>query len=70
MRATCLAYLALLDLVTLYLLLCLIKHRAMKTYGERRCSSTIPDLGTRWRVCGQLDAIAALATEKRLNKFW
>jgi hypothetical protein len=29
--------------------LCVIKHHAMKTYGEWSYSSTILDLGTRWR---------------------
>jgi hypothetical protein len=29
--------------------LCLSKHHAMKTYGEWKYSSTILDIGTRWR---------------------
>jgi hypothetical protein len=31
------------------LTLCLIKYYAMKTYGEWSYSSTILDLGTKWR---------------------
>jgi hypothetical protein len=43
--------------------LCLIKHHAIKTYGEWGYSSTILDLGTRWRwVVGLTPGRTALGT--------
>jgi hypothetical protein len=40
-----------------------MKHHALKTYGEWRYSSTILDMGTRWRCC-QLHTAAALPPGK------
>jgi hypothetical protein len=51
--------------VKVKLFLCLTKHHAMKTYwGSGDVTPRILDFGTRWRMCGQFHALAALPPGK------